>query len=38
MDYRATKDGSQLFFGCFFMRSPMQRKFAAKVAHGARGE
>jgi len=22
----------------FFMRSPMQRKYAAEAAHGARGE
>ncbi len=25
-------------FSLLFMRSPMQRKYAAKAAHGARGE
>ncbi len=26
------------FVLCFFVRSPMQRKFAAKAAHGTRGD
>ena len=33
-----TQKGAVSFDSPFFMHSPVQRKYAAKAAHGARGE